>query len=421
MSRRRVAITGIGLVSPFGGDTADFFRRMLAGESCIRHYTTDDPPRPLAIPAVRCTGFDADAALGKPVANMADRYAQLGLAAALEAWRHAGFAVPADEGERPHLPEAGVAWGTALGGTLAYEKGYRILWQEGRDRVSPLSVVHGMNNGAAAHISIRLGLGNSCLTYTVACASAAAAIGEAFRRIRAGDAEIMLAGGSDMPLTYGVVRAWGALRVLAAGDETTSPRACRPFAADRDGLVLGEGAAALVLEEWTRAERRGARILGELCGYGATADAAHLVQPNVDGQVRAMGLALADAGLEARDIGYVNAHGTATPEGDPVEIAALKRVFGAAAASLPVSATKSMHGHMMGATGAVEAVITLLALTEDALPPTAHLEAGVDPACAGVRHIVGEALRGTGARVGLSNSFAFGGSNAVLVIRAGTV
>lgn len=412
-----MAVTGVGLVSPFGGDTKDFFARMLAGESCIRHYTTNDRPRPLAIPAVRCSDFDADAVLGKPVANLADRYAQLGLVAALTAWSDAGLAADAGkDGEPPHHPGAGVAWGTALGGTLAYEKGYRILWQEGRDRVSPLSVVQGMNNGAAAHISIKLGLGNSCLTYTVACASATAAIGEAFRRLRAGDADVMLAGGSDAPLTYGVVRAWDALRVLANGDGETSPRACRPFSADRDGLVLGEGAAALVLEDWAHAERRGARILGEICGYGASADHSHLVQPNADGQVRAMELALADAGLNPGDIDYVNAHGTATPEGDPTEIQALLRVFGADAANLPVSGTKSMHGHMMGATGAVEAVITLLALREDALPPTAHLHS-VDPACAGVRHITGGALHGTGARTALSNSFAFGGSNAVLAIR----
>ena len=406
-----MAVTGIGLVSPFGGTTEDFFARLLEGESCVRRYVTEDKPRALSLPAVRCAGFDAEATLGKPLAGSADRHAQLGLAAAFEAWRHAGLPAP-DGGDHAAY---GVAWGTALGGTGAYERGYRTLWLEGRDRVSPLSVVLGMNNGAASHISIALGLANSCLTYSVACASAASAIGEAYRRIAAGDAELMLAGGSDAPLCYGVVRAWEALRVVAEAGEDDR-RACRPFDADRRGLVLGEGAAALILEDWQHAVARGAPILAELAGYGASADHAHLVRPDVRGQVRAIEQALADAGLRAEQVDYVNAHGTATPEGDPAEIEALRRVFGARAGDVPVSATTSMHGHQMGAAGAVEAVVTVLALRRDALPPTAHLES-VDPACAGVHHIAGGALRGRGARIALSNSFAFGGSNAVLAFR----
>jgi 3-oxoacyl-[acyl-carrier-protein] synthase II len=412
VARRRVAITGVGLVSPYGGSTEDFFARLLRGESCVRHYATDDKPRALSLPAVRCADFDAEAVLGKALAGGADRYAQLGLAAAFEAWRHAGLTVG---GEQEH-PDYGVAWGTALGGTLAYERGYRDLWQNGRERISPLSVVLGMNNAAASHMSIRLGLANSCLTYTVACASAAAAIGEACRRIRDGEATVMLTGGSDAPLCYGVVRAWEALRILASGDGDNAACACRPFDAGRTGLVLGEGAAALVLEDWQHAVARKAPILAELAGYGASSDHANLVRPEVRGQIRAIEQALADAGLRPDQVDYINAHGTATPEGDPTEIEALRRVFGEHAAGLPVSASKSMHGHMMGASGAVEAVVTVMALQQDALPPTAHLDV-VDPACAGVRHIVGPALRGTGARVALSNSFAFGGSNAVLAIR----
>lgn len=414
--KRRVAITGIGLVSPFGGSREDFFARMLAGESCIRHYTTADKPRPLCMPAVRCDRFDVDAVLGKALSSTMDRYAQLGFAAAREAWTHAGF----DPGDRSEKIAYGVSWGTALGGTLAYERGYRDLWQNGRERVSPLSVVLGMNNAASAHMAIQFGLGNSCLSYTVACSSASSAIGEAYRRIVAGDAEVMLTGGSDDPLCYGVARAWEALRVVAPGDADSSMRACRPFSADRAGLVLGEGGAALVLEEWQHAIDRGATILAELAGYGATSDHSHLVKPDVRGQVRAIELALADANLKPADIDYVNAHGTATAEGDPAEIAALRQVFGPVADRLPVSGTKSMHGHMMGATGAMEAVITVMALQQDALPPTAHVHT-IDPACTGVRHILGGALRGTGARIALSNSFAFGGSNAVLAIRNDTV
>ncbi|HEX5391782.1 MAG TPA: beta-ketoacyl-[acyl-carrier-protein] synthase family protein [Rhodocyclaceae bacterium] len=413
MTKRRVAVTGVGLVSPFGGDCDDFFDRIAAGESCIRHYVTDDKPRGLSMPAVRCESFNPDQALGRSLAGTMDRFSQLAVAAAFDAWQNAGYS----RDDKNEKNDFGVAWGTGLGGCLAYERGYRDLWQNGRERVSPLSVVLGMNNAASNHIAIQLGLGNSCLTYTVACSSAGAAIGEAYRRIRDGEADRMLAGGSDAPLAYGVIRSWEALRVLAPGDEQSSPSSCRPFGANRSGLVLGEGAAALVLEEWESAKARGATILAELAGYGATCDHAHLVKPEAAGQVRAINLALTDAGLAPEDVDYVNAHGTATREGDPTEIDALRQVFGAHAERLTVSATKSGHGHLMGAAGAIEALITVLALHRDTLPPTAYLD-NVDPACAGVRHITGAALRGTGARAALSNSFAFGGSNAVLAFKA---
>lgn len=408
----RVAVTGLGMVSPFGGGTQDFFTRMLAGESAVRLYETDDAPRGLSVPAVRCADFEPTERIPKHLLGTMDRYTQLGMAAAFEAWAQAGLTPGANE-ERP---DAGVAWGSALGGTMAYEKGYRDLWQHGLERISPLSVVKGMNNAASAQIGIALGLGNSCLTYTVACASAAAAIGEAFNRIRYGDAKIMLTGGSDVPLAYAVVRAWEAMRVMATGDAETAYRACRPFHPDRRGLVLAEGAAALVLEDWDHAVARGAPILAEMVGYGASCDHSHLVRPDEQGQVRALQQALDQAGLTPEDIGYVNAHGTATREGDATEIQALKTVFGAHAEHLPVSATKSMHGHVMGATGAIEALITVLALQQDAIPPTAHLDT-IDPACAGVRHMT-HAEHGSDLQAALCSSFAFGGSNAVLAFKA---
>jgi 3-oxoacyl-[acyl-carrier-protein] synthase II len=415
MSQRRVAITGLGLVSPYGGDLADFFARLTAGESAIRHLSTDDQPRPLSMPFVSCPGFDPDAALGKPLASMMDRFAQLGMASAFAAWDDAGLARAADGESRDSW---GVSWGTALGGTVAYEKGYRDLWQRGRDRLSPLTVLFGMNNAANAHISIQLGLGGVSMSHTVACASSSIAIGEAFRRVRSGEAPLMVTGGSDVPQAYGVARAWEALRVMASGDAGTSASACRPFAADRRGLVLGEGGAALVLEDWDHAVARGARIHGEIVGYGTSCDHSHLVRPEAAGQVRALRATLADAGLEAAEIDYVNAHGTATAEGDPVEIAALKRVFGERAASLPVSATKSMHGHLLGAAGAIEAIIAVLALQQQVVPPTANLNPGsLDPACSGVDHVFA-GRRGVPLRAALSNSFAFGGSNAVLAFRA---
>jgi 3-oxoacyl-[acyl-carrier-protein] synthase II len=415
MTRRRVAITGLGLVSPYGDGAASFFEHLLAGRSAVRYLQTDDKPRPLAMPFVSCTGFDPVAALGKPLASMMERFAQLGVAAAFEAWQDAGLErLPADLDERN---DWACIWGTALGGIMAFEKGYRDMWQNGRERLSPLSVVMGMNNAVNAHLSIQLGLGGVSMSHTVACSSSSVAIGEAFRRVRSGEATVAITGGSDGTQTYGVARAWESMRLISPGDEQTAPSACRPFSADRRGLVLGEGGAALVLEDWDHAVARGARIQGEIVGYGASCDRSHLVRPDPQGQARALQAALSDAVLTPADIDYVNAHGTATQEGDPVEIAALRQVFGDLAPALPVSATKSMHGHLMGAAGAIEALATVLALREHAIPPTAHLEGRLDPACEGVDHVY-QGRRQIPLRAALSNSFAFGGSNAVLVFAA---
>ena len=412
-SARRVAVTGLGLVNPFGGDLSDFFGRMLSGESAIRLYTREDTVTSgLAVPAVRCADFDAEAALGRSLSYTMDRYSQLGTTAALSAWRDAGLPRTKDAPR----DDWGVSWGTALGGTLTFESAYIDLLRNGRERVPPLSVVLGMSNAAASHISIQLGLGASCATYSVACASSAVAIGETLSKFRSGEATLMVVGGSEAPLSYGVVRAWEAMRILALGDEASAPRACRPFSADRQGLVLGEGAGAMILEDWDHAVRRGARIYAEFAGCGSTSDHDHLVRPNVEGQMRAMRMAIQDGGLAPDEIDYINAHGTATREGDPIEIAAIRGVFGSRSAAVAVSATKSMHGHMLGAAGAIEAIITVLSLASQEAPPTAHLD-DVDRECTGVRHITGGSLRGS-LRAALSNSFAFGGSNTVLAFRA---
>lgn len=411
--KRRVAITGIGLVDPLGESTNNFFNRTVRGESSVRHYVTNDIPVPVSIPAVYCANFNGDEILGKPRTISMDKFSQMGLVAAFEAWSHAGF----DINDKSHKPDAGVSWGTALGGTRIYEQGLKEMWQNGRERLPPLAVVMGMNNACSSHIAIQLGLGNSSLSYTVACSSASAAIGEAYRRISNGDANLMVAGGSDTPLIYGVIRAWDGMRVLSPGDEGTSPNACRPFDKSRSGLVLGEGAAALVLEDWDHAIARGAAIIAELAGYGANCDHMNLVKPDSNGQIAAISLALDDAGVKTEDVGYINAHGTATVEGDPSEIEALRRVFGAGAKDLAVSSTKSTHGHLMGASGAIEAVITVLSVKNGVVPPTANLM-DIDPACEGVRHIkVGDNNKVT-LKAAISNSFAFGGSNAVLVFKA---
>ncbi|HEY9095307.1 MAG TPA: beta-ketoacyl-[acyl-carrier-protein] synthase family protein, partial [Hydrogenophaga sp.] len=351
MRGRRVAVTGLGLVSPYeSGGLEVFFENLLNGLSAVRFLQTEDKPRPLAMPFVTCRSFDAAEALGKPLASMMERFSQLGVAAAFDAWTDAGLSRKAEEAAQ--RDDWDCLWGTALGGVLAFEKGYSDMWQKGRERLSPLSVVMGMNNAVNAHLSIQLGLGGASQSYTVACASSAVAIGEAFRRVRSGEATLAITGGSDATQTYGVARAWDAMRLISPGDETTAPAACRPFAADRRGLVLGEGAAALVLEDWDHAVARGARIHAEMVGYGASCDRSHLVRPEAEGQVRAIRAALKDGGLSEQEIGYVNAHGTATLEGDPTEVSALKTVFGERAGALPVSATKSMHGHLMGAGGA---------------------------------------------------------------------
>ena len=298
-------------------------------------------------------------------------------------------------------------------------EGPRHVVLTGGEPVSPLSVVLGMNNAAASHIAIQLGLADACHTYSVACASSAIALGEALMRIRSGQSQLIVAGGSDAgTLAYSVIKAWEALRVLAPGDRDSAPAACRPFHAERAGLVLGEGAGAVILEDWEHARARGARIYAELAGYGSTSDHSHLVKPEADGQIRAMRSALADARLDSSEIGYVNAHGTATREGDPTEIEAIRSVFGSGANDLAISATKSMHGHMLGATGVLEAIITVLSLHRRQVPPTANLTAStIDPACTGVRHVLGGGMELPTLGAALSNSFAFGGSNTVLAFR----
>ena len=410
--RRRVAVTGVGLVNPFGGDAQDFFACLMRGESAVHLYHHPASPSPLAQPAVSCPHFDPELVLGRPLAGVMDRYSQLGVAAAFSAWDDAGL-----PRQGAGSDEYGVSWGTGVGGTLTFERGYTDFYVHGKDRAHPLSIVLAMNNAAASHVAISLGLGSACLSYSVACASSAVSIGEAMRRIQAGESQLVVAGGSEAPLSFSVMRAWEAMRVVAQGDEETAYRACRPFQSGRTGLVLGEGGAALILEDWEHALARGARIYCELAGYGQSCDHTHLVKPDAYGQTRAMKLALREAGLAPEDVGYVNAHGTATREGDPTEIDALRQIFGAYAENLLVSATKSMHGHLLGATGAMEALITVLALARGEVPPTAHLD-DVAADCAGVQHVMGAGLRDVPLKAALSNSFAFGGSNAVLAFKA---
>jgi 3-oxoacyl-[acyl-carrier-protein] synthase II len=281
--------------------------------------------------------------------------------------------------------------------------------------VEPLTVLRAMNNAAAAWIGIEHGLRGPNLTYSTACSSSAVAIGEAARRITHGEVRVMIAGGTEAPLTFGTLKAWEALKTLAQEDVANPAASCKPFARDRTGLVLGEGAAILVLEDAEHARRRGARVHAEVAGYGLATDTGHLTRPSVEGQAKAMALALAAAGLAPPEVGYINAHGTGTQANDAVETAAIKEVFGAAARACPISSTKSMHGHLLGAAGALEFIIAILALQRRIVPPTAHLRVR-DPDC-DLDYVAEGARPIDGSTAVMSNSFAFGGTNAVLIAR----
>jgi nodulation protein E len=336
-----------------------------------------------------------------------DRFTQLTLIAAAEAAEEAGYGAVVD------TDRVGAIIGTGLGGCQTMDANYRRLYEEGTTRLPPTVIAWSMYNAATSAVSAAYKARGVSFGVVSACASSAHAIGLAAQAIRWGQAEVMFAGGADAPLVVGSVRAWEAMRVLAIDNEHPE-RACRPFSADRRGLVLAEGAAVFVLESLEHAARRGARIVGAIAGFGASSDAGHLTDPSPEGAARAMAGALHDGRLSPPDIGYVNAHGTGTPANDVSETRALKDVFGAHARHVPVSSTKSMHGHAMGASGAIELACSLVALNAGVLPPTLNLEHR-DPACD--LDYVAEGPRPGRVATFLSNSFGFGGMNAVLAVR----
>jgi 3-oxoacyl-[acyl-carrier-protein] synthase II len=407
--RRRVFVTGLGLVSPHGGDPAAAFERLYAGESAIRKVFSGTAELGNDI-LMAAAEFDPAGLIPKAQLFAMDRVAQMAVVAAHRAMASAGVLT----GE--HGPaDAGIYMGCALGGAQAIQDAYNIYYQRRSRKVKPTSVPLIMPNAPAAHISMRYRIQGPSLTYSIACASSAIAIGEAFRAIRDGYLERALAGGTESMLNDGTVVAWESLGVRAKEHADGPAASSRPCAADRTGFVLGEGAAVLVLEREETMRARGAQPLAEIVGFGASSDAHNLTQPAIDGQVRAMRLALADAALEPAAIGYINAHATATPVGDKVEIDAVKEVFGEHARRLAISATKSMHGHLVGAAGALELAITVLALQQRRLPPTANLtvpDPGCDLDCVPCR-----GREAPGLEYALSNSFAFGGSNAALIAR----
>lgn len=405
MSRQGIAVTGLGLVSPHGQSPDAVFGALLRGESAIRPVFPE-----LAKPALAATAaFDPAPWFNKLQLAGVDRVSQMAVAAAELALGDAGLDEPWDEAQGERI---GIYVGCGMGGAAALEAAYR---GGATGRVPPLTIPAFMPNAPASHIAMRRKVLGPVLTYSVACASSAIAIAEAARALESGEVDLAIAGGSEALIVPGVMMAWQAMQTLASAEPGQAASAVRPFAADRSGFALGEGAAFLILEPAGRAASRGARSYARLSGWGSSCDASHLTKPDAAGQARALRAALRKAGLAPGQVGYCNAHGTATRVGDPIECEALALVWGDALAQLRVSSTKALHGHLLGAAGALEALITVLALHRQALPPNMHVDEP-DPACALNLVRPGEsAAPGLGAAV--SSSFAFGGTNAALVFQ----
>jgi len=393
---RRVAVTGIGVICALGRDRAEFWDALAAGRCGIAPLTLVDRAALRFENAAEVREYRASDYFDEKEAAQLDRFAQFALIAAREAVGDAGMVF--DDALRE---SSAVVTGSCVGGKSTEDEEFRGLYEQKKTRFPPLIIPRVMANAGASRISLEYGITGPVYTVSTACSSANHAIGQAFWMVRSGSAEAAIAGGSEAPFSLGLLKAWEAMRVV-------SPDTCRPFSKDRRGLILGEGAAMLVLEPLERARSRGAKIYGEIRGFGMSSDAHHLTQPSAAGAVRAMRAALCDALLAPEAIGYVNAHGTGTPANDPTEVEALRAVFGGTPL---VSSTKSMHGHALGAAGAIEAAATLLALKNGLIPPTANFTEP-DPACD--LDVVANVARKLEIEYALSNSFAFGGLNAVL-------
>jgi beta-ketoacyl-acyl-carrier-protein synthase II len=405
---RRVVITGLGVFASTGKDTESFFSNLIGGRSGIRRIQQFDPSTLTVQIGAEVPDYTPADYFPQKRLDILDRFAQFALLSAREAMHSSGLEIR--EEERPRF---GVVMGTGMGGAQGLDEGYLNLYAKQATRLHPFTIPKIMHNAPVSQICMEYSAQGPSFATATACSSSGHAIGEAFHLIKFGLADVMLAGGTDTPITYGMMRSWESVRVLAAGNGDPS-RSCRPFSADREGMVIGEGAGALVLEEYERARRRRAPILAEISGFGMTSDAAHITQPTVEGPARAIRAALEEAQVNTDEVDYINAHGTGTRLNDPTETAIIKQVFGDRARRIPVSSTKSMHGHVMGATGAVELVATVLAVRRGIIPPTANYTQP-DPECD--LDYVPNQPRTQSVRVAVSNSFAFGGLNAVLLVR----
>lgn len=401
---QRVVVTGVGAISSLGLNSVEFWQSLEHGRSGLRPLPVYEQGPIRFRNAAIIAGYDRDAHFPDKNVALMDRSAQLAVIASREAVAQAGV-VWTDE----LRAASAIVTGCCMGGRAVEEVGYWEMFHHGKPRVNPLTIPLSMESAGASHISIEYGIQGPTYTVSTACSSAAHAIGQAFWMVRSGSAPLALAGGSEAPLFFGGLKAWEAMRVVA-------PEICRPFSADRTGMVLGEAGAMLVLEPLETALARGATPIVEIVGFGMSSDASHMTQPSPEGAARAMRAAIRDGGLQPEEIGYVNAHGTATEANDRVESAAIRLVFGEYADNgLAVSSTKSMHGHTFGAAGAVEAVVTSLALKNGVLPPTINFTkpgegCGLD--------VIPNEARQVQVKAALSNSFAFGGLNAVLAFRS---
>ncbi len=407
---KRVVVVGMGMVSPLGNDVPTTWGGVLAGRSGVGYITQFDPAGFRTRIAAEVKGFDPTLYVDAREARRLDRFTHLAVAAAQEAVRDSGLDMTKEDPRR-----VGVLLGTAVGGVRMLTEQLGVLAQKGPRRVSPFAVTAFMPNSAAGQISMMLGARGPSLTVATACATGSHAIGEAAAVIRRGDADVMVAGGSEAGIIPVAIASFENMGALSSRNDEPE-RASRPFDRDRDGFVIGEGAAAVILERLDRALRRGARIYAELVGYGATDDAFHLAAPEETGlgAAEAMQMALQNAGIGPQAVDYINAHGTSTRLNDAIETRAIKRVFGEHAYGLAVSSTKSMTGHMLGAAGAAEAIFCILALRDQILPPTINLD-NPDPECD--LDYVPHRPRPARLRVALSNAFGLGGHNGTLIFR----
>ena len=409
MEKRRVVITGLGAVTPLGHTARETWEAAKAGVCGIAPITLYDHSAQKVSLAGEVKEFDPSGVLEKKEIRRMDRFAQFAVTAAAEAMAHSGLDL-----EREDRARIGVALSSGIGGIGTLQTSCETGQSRGFDRVSPFFIPMVITNLAAGHIAIRFGLHGMCICPVAACAGGANAVGDAFRHIRDGYAEVMLCGGAEAAITPLSIGGFTSMRALHVGDDPS--RASIPFDAERSGFVMGEGAAVLMLEEYGHAMARGAKIYAEVVGYGATCDAYHITAPapNGEGGARAMAQALTDAGASPEQVGYINAHGTSTPLNDSGETAAIKAVFGAHAAKLAVSSTKAMTGHMLGAAGAVEAIFTALSLRDGFLPATIHYQVP-DPAC-DLDYIPNQG-REQQVEYALSNSLGFGGHNACVLFK----
>jgi len=408
VNKRRVVVTGMGLITPCGTGVERSWQALINGESGVKPITLIDASMLQTRFAGEVSDFVAEDFMDRKQAKRLDRYQQFAMAAAQMAMDDCGFVATEHNAER-----AAVIVGSCVGGLASAENATIAARPASPGKVSPFFILNVLINMAASHISIRYGFKGPNWSTNSACATSAHAIGEAYRLIQRGEVDVALAGGAEAPIGFMCIAGFNAIRALSTRNDEPA-QASRPFDADRDGFVLAEGAAILVLEELAHAQQRGAKIYAELSGYGASSDAHHVTAPSPEheGAQRCLRSALADAALDVSQIDYINAHGTSTPLGDIAEVTAIKRVFGAQAYRVPVSSTKSMTGHLTGAAGSAEAIVSILALQHGIIPPTINLD-NIDPAID--LDCVPNVARVATCNTVMTNSFGFGGTNASLI------